>query len=173
MLFRSESGRRGNWSDPEFLANLTDLNGQLRYGQFADFHSHGWVFRAVFRRDHKGNLIDYNGKPVADTSGANLKRGVEMVRDLQVRHAETPDNPFLSKSRKERDAEDAHKRAGLPMHLVDIHVEKGMHCVDCHFVQDMHGNTRLQMEVRAAVEIACIDCHGSSTETAQIGRAHV
>lgn len=43
-------------------------------------------------------------------------------------------------------------------------MEKGMHCVDCHFVQDMHGNGRLQMEVRAATEIACIDCHGTATE---------
>ncbi len=168
MANPEESGQRGLWSNPEFLANLTDLNGQMRQGQFADFHSHGWVFRAVFRRDHKGNMIDYNGNPVADVSGPNLKRGVEVVRDLQVRHAEKPDNAYLAKSRKERDAEDAHKRAGLPMHLVDIHVEKGMHCVDCHFVQDMHGNTRLQMEVRGAIEIACIDCHGSSAEVARL-----
>ncbi len=26
--------------------------------QFADFHSHGWVFRAVYKRDRKGNLLD-------------------------------------------------------------------------------------------------------------------
>ena len=36
------------------------------------------------------------------------------------------------------------KRDGLPVHLLDIHLEKGMHCVDCHFVQDVHGNTKLQ-----------------------------
>ena len=30
-----------------------------------------------------------------------------------------------------------------PCTMMDIHMEKGMHCVDCHFVQDMHGNTRL------------------------------
>jgi hypothetical protein len=46
---------------------------------------------------------------------------------------------------------------------MDIHMEKGMHCVDCHFVQDMHGNGRLQTEVRGATEIACIDCHGTAT----------
>jgi len=43
---------------------------------------------------------------------------------------------------------------------MDIHLERGMHCVDCHFVQDKHGNTKLYGEVRAAIEIACIDCHG-------------
>ena len=40
-------------------------------------------------------------------------------------------------------------RDGVPVHLLDIHLEKGMHCVDCHFVQDAHGNTRLTGEVRA------------------------
>ena len=44
---------------------------------------------------------------------------------------------------------------------MDIHLRKGMHCVDCHFVQDMHGNGRLHGEVRAACEIQCIDCHGT------------
>ena len=51
-----------------------------------------------------------------------------------------------------------------PVHLLDIHLEKGMHCVDCHFVQDVHGNNRLQQEVRAAIEIQCIDCHGTADE---------
>src|SRR5262245_40656891 len=47
------------------------------------------------------------------------------------------------------------------VHLKDIHLEKGMHCVDCHFEQDSHGNGKLYVEARAAVEIDCIDCHGS------------
>src|SRR6185295_18866276 len=38
---------RGLWSDPEFLANLyKDVNPKLQHTQFADFHGHGWVFRA-------------------------------------------------------------------------------------------------------------------------------
>jgi len=47
------------------------------------------------------------------------------------------------------------------VHLRDIHLEKGMHCVDCHFEQDSHGNGNLYGEARAAVEIDCADCHGS------------
>ena len=53
----------------------------------------------------------------------------------------------------------------MPVHLMDIHLEKGMHCVDCHFMQDDHGNTKLYSEVRAAIEIQCIDCHGTASET--------
>src|SRR5207253_615518 len=59
-------------------------------------------------------------------------------------------------------------RDGLPVHLMDIHLEKGMHCVDCHFVQDSHGNTKLYQEVRAAIEIQCIDCHGTVTKFATL-----
>ncbi|MGL5097860.1 MAG: hypothetical protein ACRDD1_19900, partial [Planctomycetia bacterium] len=57
---------------------------------------------------------------------------------------------------------------GVPVHFMDIHLERGMHCIDCHFVQDMHGNGRLQMEVRAGVEIQCIDCHGTPDKRATL-----
>ena len=50
---------------------------------------------------------------------------------------------------------------GKAVHLKDIHLEKGMHCVDCHFKQDNHGDGKLYGEPRAAVEIDCIDCHGT------------
>ena len=47
------------------------------------------------------------------------------------------------------------------VHLKDIHLEKGMHCSDCHFKQDVHGNGKVYGETRAAIEITCVDCHGS------------
>ena len=40
-----------------------------------------------------------------------------------------------------------------------------MHCIDCHFYQDGHGNTKLYSEVRAAIEIQCVDCHGSASQS--------
>ena len=56
---------------------------------------------------------------------------------------------------------DDSQRFQKAVHLEDIHLEKGMQCVDCHFVQDNHGNGKVYGEPRAAVEIDCIDCHGS------------
>ncbi len=47
------------------------------------------------------------------------------------------------------------------VHLQDIHLERGMHCADCHLRQDSHGDGNLYNEPRAAVEINCVDCHGS------------
>jgi hypothetical protein len=54
------------------------------------------------------------------------------------------------------------------VHLNDIHLEKGMQCVDCHFRQDAHGNGILYNEPRAAIEIGCIDCHGTIRQRATL-----
>ena len=52
--------------------------------------------------------------------------------------------------------------------LRDIHLEKGMHCSDCHFAQDNHGNGNLYGETRNAVEIDCVDCHGTISQKATL-----
>jgi hypothetical protein len=113
---------RGNWSDRQFLHNVTDLNPKLTRTQFADYHGHGWVFRNVYKTDRQGHLLDGENKIVA------------------------ADDP---------------ERFTKAVHLKDIHLEKGMHCSDCHFKQDSHGNGKLYGETRAAIEITCVDCHGS------------
>lgn len=43
----------------------------------------------------------------------------------------------------------------------DIHHEKGMHCIDCHTRNDVMGDGKLYGAMEHAVEIACIDCHGT------------
>src|SRR5713226_5235198 len=54
------------------------------------------------------------------------------------------------------------------VHLADIHLEKGMQCADCHFAQDNHGNGKIYGEPRAAVEIDCVDCHGTIRQKATL-----
>ncbi len=122
---------RGLWSELEFLAGTgtPEFNSQLKNTQFGDFHGHGWLFRKVYKRDRKGNLLDAQGKLVA------------------------PDDP------------DKFNKA---VHLNDIHLDKGMHCVDCHFRQDAHGDGNLYNEPRAAIEISCEDCHGSIRSRANL-----
>jgi hypothetical protein len=112
---------KGLWSDPKFLKDIASLNPKLKQTQFGDFNGHGWVYRAVFKHDRKGTLLDAEDKPVAFDDPDKFKKAV---------------------------------------HLKDIHLERGMHCVDCHFEQDSHGNGKLYGEPRAATEIECIDCHG-------------
>jgi hypothetical protein len=48
------------------------------------------------------------------------------------------------------------------VHLSSVHLDVGMHCVDCHFSQDTHGNGHIYGEVAQAIEIDCVDCHGTA-----------
>lgn len=119
-----EAATRGNWSDPEFLKNVSQLNPTLKDTQFADYHGHGWNFRAIYKRDRKGALLDAKGNIIDDNDPDKFKKTV---------------------------------------HLASIHMEKGMQCVDCHFSQDAHSNGHIYGEVAAAIEVDCVDCHGSAT----------
>jgi hypothetical protein len=122
---------RGLWSNFEFLKDTgtPEFNALLRNTQFADSHGHGWLFRKVFKRDRKGNLLDAEDNIVSPDDPAKFSKAV---------------------------------------HLTDIHLERGMHCVDCHFRQDSHGDGNLYNEPRAAIEIACEDCHGTIKQKATL-----
>jgi hypothetical protein len=120
---------RGLWTDREFLAGVSELNDRTEHTRFADYHGHGWVFRAVFSRDRKGNLLD---------------------ADRNVIPFDDPD------------------RLDKAVHLKDIHLERGMHCVDCHFSRDAHGDGTAKGEYAAAIEIDCQDCHGSVREATDL-----
>jgi hypothetical protein len=113
---------RGLWSNLEFLEKLgsPEFNSGLKQTQFADFHSHGWVFRAVYKRDRKGNLLDTENKVVAPDDPAKFQKAVHLA--------------------------DIHLEKG--MHCVDCHFEQDSHgtgklyaepraaieldCTDCH-----------------------------------------
>lgn len=118
-----EAAQRGLWSDPSFLSKVWDQNPKLKDTQFADYHGHGWNFRAIFKRDRDGTLLDKDGNKVADADPAKFQKAV---------------------------------------HLSSIHLDLGMHCVDCHFGQDAHGNGHMYGEVAQAIEIDCADCHGTA-----------
>ncbi|MEP4486894.1 MAG: hypothetical protein ABJ013_14785 [Halioglobus sp.] len=124
VLERNPEGAapRGKWADLEFLKAVSEMNPELKDTQFADYHGHGWNFRAVFKRDRDGNLLDAEGAQVSDEDPDKFQKAV---------------------------------------HMSSIHLDAGMHCVDCHYSQDNHGNGHIYGEVAAAVEIDCKDCHGS------------
>ncbi len=145
MLMKNpeEAVLRGHWSDDEFLADVSKLNPQLSHTQFSDYHGHGWVFRAVFKRNRKGNLLDKDGNIIPENSPFKFD-GVVPVEGLTPKVL----SPESQRSQK-------------AVHLKDIHLEKGMQCVDCHFKQDAHGNGTLVGEFHNAVEIQCVDCHGT------------
>lgn len=65
-------------------------------------------------------------------------------------------------------SERANGRPNVPVRLKDIHHERGMHCVDCHFAQDVHGTGKLHGRSTDAVEISCQDCHGTIYQRATL-----
>src|SRR5205085_584618 len=83
------------------------------------------IFRKVFKKDRRGNLLDDTGAIIDPNDPEKWKKAV---------------------------------------HLKDIHLEKGMHCVDCHFNSDNHGNGKIYGEVRNSLEIQCENCHGTIQE---------
>ena len=74
-----EAAIRGKWGDPEFLKEVSSLNPKLKDTQFADYHGHGWNFRAVFKRDRHGTLLDKAGKAVADDDPDKFKKAVHLT----------------------------------------------------------------------------------------------
>ncbi|MEO2015042.1 MAG: hypothetical protein ABGZ53_11800 [Fuerstiella sp.] len=167
----NEATARGKWSDPNFLARTSELNPQLEHTQFADFHGHGWVFQAVFKKDLAGTMLDHFGNEIHHPTSEQRQLALkipELEKELHRGRNWTESNPALLAEVRRKEMELLEKRKNVPVHMLDIHLEKGMHCVDCHFIQDVHGDTKLYGEVRAAIEIQCIDCHGTATQPAAV-----
>jgi hypothetical protein len=115
-----EAAVRGLWSAPDFLAAVSELNPRLTHTQFADYHGHGWIFRAVYRRDRQGRLLDAEGRVVPFDAVDRFERAVHL--------------------------KDVHLERG--MHCVDCHFSRDVHgdgllhgeygdaieiaCEDCH-----------------------------------------
>lgn len=73
-----EAAIRGKWGDPDFSKDVSLLNPQLKDTQFADYHGHGWNFRAVYARDRKGDLLDKNRDIVANDDPEKFKKSVHL-----------------------------------------------------------------------------------------------
>src|SRR5256885_13224006 len=69
---------KGLWGDKEFLDKVSKLNPQLKHTQFADYHGHGWVFRAVFKHDRKGNLIDVDDNRLDNNDPRKFSKAVHL-----------------------------------------------------------------------------------------------
>ncbi|HYJ28833.1 MAG TPA: hypothetical protein VEW25_00650 [Allosphingosinicella sp.] len=147
VLERNPEGAapRGLWGGNEFLRQVYDrVNPLARHTQFADYHGHGWNFRAVMRRDREGNLLDEDGNRIPPGDPDTFRRPGE---GLFVQPGVNP---------------------GRSVHMMDIHAERGMQCADCHFARDSHGTGFIYAEVANAVEIGCRDCHGTARAFANL-----
>ncbi len=128
-----EAAYKGKWSDVEFTAEVwKDINPLAKDTQFADYHGHGWNFRAVYKRSRDGTLLDAIGNPIPDDlpSKEKFERAVHM-RDI---HAEIgmqcADCHF---------ADDAHGNGDLHG---EVAAEVNIRCRDCHGTADEYATLR-------------------------------
>jgi hypothetical protein len=111
---------KGLWGNPDFLEKAAELNPRLKQTQFADYHGHGWIFRAVFKHDRQGNLRDVEDRIISHDDPRKFAKAVHL--------------------------KDAHLAHG--MQCADCHFDKDVHgngllygetraattieCIDCH-----------------------------------------
>lgn len=111
---------RGFWGDRDFLERVAELNPQLKHTQFADYHGHGWVFRAVFKHDRKGNLLDLNGAKISHDDRQKFAKAVHLKDVHLAKGMQCADCHF------EVDVHGNGQLYGEPRNATTIT------CVDCH-----------------------------------------
>jgi hypothetical protein len=111
---------RGLWGDLDFLQRVAELNPQLQHTQFADYHGHGWVFRAVFKKDREGNLLDLEDKVIPDNDPQKFHKAIHL-KDVHLADGmQCVDCHF---------SQDEHGNGNL---YGETRAATTIECVDCH-----------------------------------------
>ena len=85
MVNPEAAAARGLWGDKDFVDHVAELNPQLKHTQFADYHGHGWIFRAIFKHDRKGNLLDLEDNKIDNTDPHKFSKAVHL-KDVHLAH---------------------------------------------------------------------------------------
>ncbi|MCX6894738.1 MAG: hypothetical protein NTZ16_04395 [Verrucomicrobia bacterium] len=111
---------RGLWGDLSFLEKSAELNPKLKQTQFADYHGHGWMFRAVFKHDKVGNLRELDDTIIPHDDPQKWAKAVHL-KDAHLAHGmQCADCHF------DTDVHGNGKLYGEPRAATTIE------CIDCH-----------------------------------------
>ncbi|MHB2016192.1 MAG: hypothetical protein ACYCW6_04520 [Candidatus Xenobia bacterium] len=150
----------------------TDLEWMMKNGFAYNWFLHdGWgdtkysTIGYHFPNPKTEHIWEYNsqlkGTQFSDEHGHQWYYNAVFKRDRYGRLEDANDNLVA-----ETDP-DKWKKA---VHLKDIHLEKGMQCVDCHTTVDEHGDVnvggKMYGEMDQYIEIRCQSCHGNATQRA-------
>ena len=111
---------RGLWGNLEFLEKVAELNPQLKQTQFADYHGHGWVFRAVFKKDRQGNLVDLEDNKIAHDDPMKFAKAVHLKDAHLAKGMQCADCHFQA---------DVH---GNGLLYGEPRAATTIECIDCH-----------------------------------------
>ncbi|HET6604139.1 MAG TPA: hypothetical protein VFG21_07985 [Xanthomonadaceae bacterium] len=121
-----EAAIRGKWADPGFLQQVAEQNPELENTQFADYHGHGWNFRAVFKRDRKGHLLTEEGERIREEDPDKFRKAVHMSSVHVDVGMQCVDCHF---------SQDAHSNG----HIVgEVMAGVEIQCQDCHGTPDAY-----------------------------------
>ncbi len=115
---------RGLWKDLNFLEKVAELNPKLKNTQFADYHGHGWIFKAIFKKDRKGNLLDLDDNKIGADDPNKWKKAVHL-KDIHLQNGmQCVDCHFLR---------DMHGDGTL---YTEPRAATSIECIDCHGTVD-------------------------------------
>jgi hypothetical protein len=154
-------------------------NFNFRWSSTADATGKNIPLRFTNTRGTKTNMfdnfttVDINGQVLKDAEGRGDGEGVtEDLNNNGVLDAgedknnnqmlDIPDRLQRSDAQDGRQMRILYGGATGNVRLMDIHLEKGMECIDCHFYQDLHGDGNIYTRNWDAIEIECQDCHGTA-----------
>ncbi len=100
------------------------MNPKLKNTQFADYHGHGWVFRAIFKKDKHGNLLDLEDNKISATDPNKWQKAVHL-KDIHLQNGmQCVDCHFLM---------DVHGDGTI---YSEPRAATSIECVDCHGTVD-------------------------------------
>ena len=147
-----------------FVANGQEKESGKSFFQ-KSLHSTGEGMRYWYE-EHNG-FIDYTHIPYDELDCKNCH-----VKTCDSCHAEKRGETHYFSVAKAYETDTCltcHKRAGLSFKLgkkkgaLDVHIESGMTCADCHVGQDVHGDGTFYNSMRdpEALKVSCMTCHTS------------
>ncbi|MEK6325138.1 MAG: hypothetical protein AABN33_26155 [Acidobacteriota bacterium] len=154
-------------------------NFQFRWSTTADAQKRNVLLQFVNSKGTKVNMfdnfatVDKDGKVLTDKDGGG--GGEAVSEDLNNNGIldsgedkngnsllDIPDRLQRSDAQDGRQMRILYGGATGAVRLMDVHLEKGMECIDCHFYQDLHGDGNIYTRNWDAIEIECQDCHGTA-----------
>ena len=111
---------RGLWGNLDFLEKVAELNPRLTNTQFADYHGHGWIFRAVFKHDRAGNLRDREENLIAPDDPQKFAKAVHLQDEHLAHGMQCADCHF---------DQDVH---GNGLLYGEPRAATTVECIDCH-----------------------------------------
>lgn len=125
------------------------------------------IFDNLARVNLAGNAVIHDGEDRSEDRNNNGE-----LDDGEDRNGngflDIPDRLQRSDAQDGRQMRIMYGGASGAVRLMDIHLERGMECIDCHFFQDLHGDGNIFTRNWDFIEIECVDCHGTAGKLANL-----